>query len=302
MRLGGEFSFERGIPGADICRMGGGSGGGGSSGAVSYPPYMMMSHLNTLGGGTTVTISEVVNQKYNNSPFKYHVTYDPTVPITRMQTQNDVYLSFVNNMVEYSYWPTLLAMSAAGIDDYVYDNASADNAALEYGNQVDSDVTYSALPRFRRGMQTINAVCSSAFVAGQALIEAEAIRNKCKFKSDLYLQNYRERTTAIPAGVEAMLKMIVMKSDSFMKVDTTLMEECRQTLVARVDQSERAIKYAEMNSRWDLDLYTYWGNMLASIGSASVKTGTESGGGSGAMSGIMSGLGAVMSIVAACCW
>jgi hypothetical protein len=188
-------------------------------------------------------------------------------------------------------------MSRDSVDLYIYDNTSADAAIVEFGVQVDADITNVALPRFKRSMQTINAVCSSSFVVGQAIIEAESTRNKNKFKSDLYLQNYKERTQAIPAGVDAMLKMMVNKNDAYTKLSLTLQEENRQAIIAKVDQADKQMRIQEMYMRWPMELFTYWGNLLSAYKGGVSRTGSESGGGGSGLSAAMSGIGSILSIV-----
>lgn len=297
MRPSGEFCFERSIPGADICRFG---GGGGAAAQVSqYTSYLAAAHAQALGGAPPgFTLGGFVTSMVYQNPFTGRLTYNPDANLAEMSADNDTYRAYVNALVEYTYWPTLLSLSKTSVDLYVYDNASADAAALEFGVQVDADITNVALPRFKRSMQTINAVCSSAFAVGQSVIEAEAARNKNKFKADLYLQNYKERTQAIPAGVDAMLKMMVMKNDSYAKFSTASLEENRQAIIAKVDQADKQMRIKEMEIRWPFELYVYWGNLMAANAGGVSKTGSESGGGGSGLSAAMSGIGSILSIVA----
>lgn len=54
-----------------------------------------------------------------------------------------------------------------------------------FADQMDDEITSKVLPRFRRGMQDINAVVSSAFPIGQAIIEAFRDRDIAKHSSAL---------------------------------------------------------------------------------------------------------------------
>lgn len=66
----------------------------------------------------------------------------------------------------------------------ITDGAIFDDVAA-FADQLDDEINAKILPRFRRGMQDINAVVSSAFPIGEAIIEAFRNRDVAKHDSTL---------------------------------------------------------------------------------------------------------------------
>ena len=65
--------------------------------------------------------------------------------------------------------------NGTGLDELIeniLDEDRLDDVVTEYSNDLGDRLTAEVLPRFRAGMRDINAVVSSAFVLGQAIIEA----------------------------------------------------------------------------------------------------------------------------------
>jgi len=60
-----------------------------------------------------------------------------------------------------------------------------EDAADDFGDELDRQIEEVNLPRFERGMQDIGAVMSSAFVIGRAVIEEGRNRDVARFMSDL---------------------------------------------------------------------------------------------------------------------
>jgi hypothetical protein len=82
-------------------------------------------------------------------------------------------------------WAAVYAQAVTTIDAVADADIVADVAA--FSNQLDDEITTKVLPRFRRGMQDINAVVSSAFVIGEAVIEGFRDRDVAKHSSAIRL-------------------------------------------------------------------------------------------------------------------
>ena len=74
-------------------------------------------------------------------------------------------------------------------------------------------------------------------------------------------------------------------------------EANRIKIVAKVEETEKNLKYDEQDALWDLEMYQYGGNILASIaGAASGTKGKEVSTGASVLGGAMSGAAAGASI------
>lgn len=62
-----------------------------------------------------------------------------------------------------------------------------------FNAEVDHEIETTHLPRFERGMQTINAVISSDYIIGKGIIEAAAGRQKETFSTELNVKAYTQK-------------------------------------------------------------------------------------------------------------
>lgn len=286
------------------CGFGGGSGGGGGAGAVDYPTYMKDWHqtgLGTWSGSGVPNFIAVMQAKIGHSPFAALSAYDPQYATSRMESSVDRLKSLVDSVGgadTYLLIPTLWASLADAVvaeaDNVVFSNAAINADIAAYNATVDAEILNSILPRFHRGMQDINAVCSSAFIVGEALIEAEALRNKDKYAADLRLQNYKERTSFIVSGIGEMVRVLNLKFEYQARLTASVIEKERLEIIAMKEQTDVNMHIDELDYKSDLELFAYAGNFLAAIGSASVRTGAQSNPTASAIGGIMGGVGALM--------
>jgi hypothetical protein len=198
-----EESFNYSGP-VDQCK------GGGSSGTVDYPDYMKTQHeawLTDLDGKMTTA-----------SPFATLTAYDPSATLALSDAAIDAFLAILAGIAsDTTIWASFFTQGVTSVgaaatmtavsDVVVADKASptdisviaatelltatalADAAALEV--ILDSGIAARTLPRFRRGMQDIDAVVSSAFPIGEAIIEA--------FKQDEVTKHYTGLSASIYA-------------------------------------------------------------------------------------------------------
>ena len=281
--------------------MGGSSGGGGGSGKVDYPVYMKTWHAAALGIGVdgtgltmTSDIASVIDAKVGNSPFATLDAYDPSTEVTAMADSITDFKILVDAFTGELEWPALVDSAVAKIDASVFSVAYVNAEIAAYNALVDVELTNRILPRFRRGMQDINAVNTSAFVIGEALLEESGQRDKDKFAATLRLQNYKERTAAIMTGVDSMVKLIIGKLDIQRALSQAALEKSRLAMIAFKEETDQDLHISELDGRWDLEVWNYAGNMLASIGAASVRTGQQSSPFMSALGAGMAGIGSIM--------
>ena len=280
-----------------------GGGGGGGSGKVDYPDYMKAWHAQALGIDTdgtgcllTADLGEIINAKIGASPFATLVPFDPATRTALMDTAVGEFKTIVDDMTGEGEWPGLLAMAVSSVDSSLFTDVDVNAEIAAYNAIVDADIDNTILPRFRRGMQDINAVNTSAFVVGEALLEAEGERNKAKFAADAMLQNYKERMSIIISSVGEMVKLIISKLDIQRALTQAVLEENRLIMIAEKEETDQDIHLSELDGKWDLEVWGYAGNMLASIGSASVRTGQQTSPLLSALGMGLSGIGNIMTM------
>lgn len=267
-----------------------GGGGGGTSGRVDFPDYMKDWHGIALddGGVDTVntSITDVMNAAIGASPFVGAAAYPPDTPVGYMVAAPTALQTLVD-----------LLSAGTGLDDIIsgfLDGSRIDDAVTEFSEDLGNRLTSEVLPRFEAGMRDINGVLSSAFVIGRAIIEDGQTRQVAKYGADLHLKAF---------GDDA-IKIIQMKLEFQKVVSSLIIEANRLKIVAKKEEADGNLKIDESDALWDLEVYKYGGNLLASISGANISSqrhqgsstassvigGTLSGAAAGAFIGMETGM------------
>jgi hypothetical protein len=238
--------------------MGGNSGGGGGSGAVSYPGYMEDIHEDWLddSGGDSISesMTSVMDAAIGNSPWTGQAAYDPDTDITAMLAAGTTMQTLV----------TLLSTGTT-LDDLianVLDEDRLDDAVDEFAADLDARLTAEVVPRFERGMQDINAVVSSAFVIGRALIEENQDRQVAKYSADLHMKAFSDDS----------IRVIQLKLEYQRAASSIIAELYRMKTAIKSDETKLNIDIDDKDARWDLEVFQYGGNLMASIGGGTGNT------------------------------
>ena len=242
-----------------------GGGGGGSSGAVSWPAYLESFHGELLNNAGTVhmlsSITNAMNAAIGASPWVGAVSYDPTTDLDESKASLAAFAAIVAGIDEYTSWsdfytqaitsigePTELAIDDVVIGDIVIDDLSLDDREVDdmadvdgitetdittdvaaFADQLDDEINTKVLPRFRRGMQNINAVTSSSYVIGLAVIEGFRDRDVAKHSSALRLE-----AAKINAGIE----LDVGRSNLGKEVDITKLNMSKDIDLAKLNMTK----------------------------------------------------------------
>lgn len=204
------------------------------------------------------------------------------------------------------------------IDEVVSGDDDIDASVDAYSRFLDDEVNNNDLPKFRAGMRDINAVNSSAFAIGEAFIIGMKGRNVAKYASDLRinlkkqknemlvsftnsainlaelnLKNLDERNKIIISIADQIIKSLLARVEFEKSVAALSIDAKSKHIIAFKEQNYEDLSIAESDAKWDLELFSYAGNLLASIG------GATSGGGSKQPSKFESALGGAASGAAA---
>ena len=241
-----------------------GSSGGGSSGKVSHSAYLEACHNDWLDhtGVDTIekSITEVMDSAIGNSPWTGKFAYNPDAAIASYEAGVTAFAALLAGLSDITDWNAFYANAALTIDGVGDANIAADVAA--YADVLDDDIAARVLPRFRRGMQDINAVVSSAFPIGEAIIEAFQARDVAKYAATLRSALGDKRLQAVDQMMNMMARRIGWE-ESYVRL---LVESKRIKIVAKKEQTDQDATIDEADAKWDLEVFQYGGNLMASIG------------------------------------
>lgn len=240
--------------------MGGSSGGGGGgSGVVEYPAYMEAFHVGVLGDGAMAgeTVTAALIAAFGASPWTGETSYDPDTELVDMLAAPDTMQTMVD-----------LLSSGTGLDaltSAILDHARIDTAVDEYAADLDARLVSEVLPRFEAGMRDINAVSSSAFAIGRALIEENQDRQVAKYSSVVHLKAFSDDA----------IQVIGLKLQYQQSVSTMIADVNRIKIIAKKEETDTNLKIDEHDALWDLEVFQHGANVLAAIGGGTANPRTE---------------------------
>lgn len=281
--------------------MGGSSGGGGgSSGKVDYPDYMKTQHEAWL-----TAIAADITTAQGASPYTGVSAYDPATDLTAMSTATGTFYTEVNALIADAsldkdalanaidalltmialvdtgseigtLFSTLVSSVNSTTSDYLESSIGA------FDNALTSAIRMNTLPKFEAGMRDINAVNSTAFIIGEAIIFAEKDRQVAKYAGDLAMKGVEISTRFVDVfmkAIEEKRNITTLLSDVYMKSLASLqaythyeLERGRFSITANKEEADENLRIDVADSKWDLEVYQFGANMLAAIGGGTVST------------------------------
>ena len=263
-------------------------GGGGSSGEVSYPLYMMEQHHVWLN-----TMNDLIRTIWNANPHNPSHVFDPSNIISEMNTNADrLSIPVAALDIKYKY-DDIVDLTAEVWNASINSDAKIDAAIDAFTAKFDENIDANVIPKFEAGMRDINAVQSSGFAIGKAVIYASRDNSIAIFSSDARLKAHFEAGQAGIANIHSAysleLQAAALKLSYIKDLSHTLVDTGRIAIVAEKEFADGKIDERDEGARFPLEMYTYGGNMLAAIGSASVQTGVKKNKAASAIGGALSG-------------
>jgi hypothetical protein len=264
----------------------GGAGGGSPTGTIAYPAYMQTAHndwLNHTAADTMVySVVDLMNAAMSGqSPFSGFTTVDVDDAFLGPNKILTNYIGPYDKLHDFSCFDV-----EAKYNEYITDDNALIAAAVDAESDLmDDEINSRILPKFQAGMLDINAVNSSAFVIGEALIWDSKNKALAKFSSGL-------RIDRLNGQAEIALKRIQVKSEFHRIITTIAAELARLYIAARHDIDSLYTELAAKDRLFDLNIYQYGVNVMSSIAGSAVSPpdpGSNKSGLGGALSGALAG-------------
>lgn len=282
----------------------GSGGGGGTQGSVRWPTYFETWHGQLIDDAQTDELNSSMVAEMNTAlgvggnPFTDAVAYNPSTAITAMQANIDSWQTTLSAISPSTMWHDNMVVAKAAYDDHVFSTTKIAAAETAFNNILDAEYADSDLPRFQRGMQDLNAVMSSAYVTGKALMDAKIVLKKAQFSAELRLQSYKDETNFVAQSAGPVNQFYIGFNDLFHRVLTTQLEVRRYEIVAQKEATDQNLKIEEAEATWGMDVFLKGANVLAAgqggvthptAKAASMLQSALGGAMSGAAAGIMAG-------------
>lgn len=267
---------------------------GGSSGEVNYPDYMKNKHEAWLDQVTTA----MSDARSGASPYAGFVTVDPAEVFGTVGTLPYTTLANLATFVLTDRYEALYAINVAHdievhgalSDEDIATIVDAEIADLE--NQRDTRI----LPAFEAGMRDINAVVSSAFVLGKAIIDAEIVRDGAQLDAKLRIQNTtlaleaaRTKVQQNQGNQESARQLASAEFESLRLITVLATEIARIYTAARLDVDKTTTEFSAKDRLFDLETFQYGSNVMAGIAGGTAHPSPQGSTASNAIGGALSG-------------
>ena len=278
----------------------GSSKGGDTETTIRYAPYLEAAHggfLNHDGAdypllSFTDVFNEALNLTIANAGVDRHVSpYRDYVAINQEEGFFGIKEDDPTSTYELKNFPSLwdiFGKFMAGLDVHdlwgqVYEDVirgpEIEAAVSAHSRTLQDQIDTVTLPPFLAGMRDINAVQSSAFVIGKAIIEETHVREVNKFAGDIRLR-------ALELSVTQWGKHLEW-SQSVVNVYAELM---KLYYTARMDIDRVNLEYDAKDSLWNINLFEYARSMIGAMaGAAAAPIANEPSQLSKAVGGALSG-------------
>jgi hypothetical protein len=261
-----------------------------ASGKVEFPAHMQTVHADWLddtgSDDITTSVTAAMTAAIATSPYTGKTSYDPSTPLTAMDTAVATFAILITAIDSDADWGAALDYAETKIDALI-DDTFVNVAVDAQSDYLDDELDNSILPKFKSGMRDINAVMSSGFIVGEAIILAMKVRDVAKFRADLSGKLELTRNEMVMSGADAILRLGIAKDELQKTVAHYTIEANRLRVVATKEQTDTGIALAVGDGKWDLELYQYGANVMASIsGAAAIPSSNSSRGPTTAQSAI----------------
>jgi len=251
-----EDSYQYSGPIAE-CKVGGGGGGA----VTTYPAYIQTEHQRWVQGNAgyvfpgNLSVSQKIAEGMGINPFTSHILIDTNAIFLGIGNVVTDFVSPYNRIKNLAMYDVDTKYSAYTqlTDPLIADSISQHSAIL------DDEYATKILPSFEAGMSDINAVMSSAFVIGILLDTKQ--KQVSKFTKDLQLQAFDWASKRVSLNME-MHRLLVTSSTEISRMYTAV----------RLEAEKEDFDLAEKDALWDLTLFQYGTQVLASIQGTATQT------------------------------
>lgn len=270
-----------------------GSSGGSSSGKTDYPDYMKTRHEqwllalgNQLPDGTSP----------DASPFLGVTSYNPDTFISAMDTEIGKLVTYADSVglnatsID-NLWESLTDIIATKLDAKLTTGAAFITSAA--GSMSAAIISGIAPLRaaFRAGMREINAVNTSIFTLGDAIIDSKVTAEITKVGGEALIRSVADRNRGITDGGLQLLASVIGFGQHRRDIAALSVDLNKIKIIAKKEQLDKQVEYDVEEAKWEYYQWEAAGNLLGSIsgGRGGGAVGSKPNPWTSALGGAMSG-------------
>jgi hypothetical protein len=216
----------------------------------------------------TISMTDLINaaQVNTGNPYYLATAFDPDTRLAAMATQLSSFSTHLGGIDPDSDIDTYLDAIATAIDSNVIDSTYITNDISAFSDVLDDQIETVVLPKFQAGLRDVNAVCSSAFMVGEAILWGMRDRDVAKYGTDLRTKLAIQRADAVFQLTKQVLNMDISIADLYRTLLHYKVEIERMGIAAQKEETDANLALDIGFRKWGFDAYTYGANLLGAIG------------------------------------
>lgn len=248
---------------------------------VDYPSQMTTAQTNWLGTtapSSGLDLSGMIKTSLDNkgtitgNPYYASDGHDPSTTLTDMLTAIDDF-GLSNGTIDPELDMTnFISIAATLISTYISPDSYITARIAAHSADLDTELNAKVIPRFEAGMRDINAVMTSAFAIGRAVIEKDRNDKVDKFAADMRFQADDKRTGLLQALSAEMVRILLQQKEFERAIASMYIDYGRIDIAANTDYQTELKAIAADKARWPYEIYKYGANMLAAMGGGTTSS------------------------------
>jgi len=199
------------------------------------------------------------------SPFAMVEAYDPDEDIASVQSEYDKFSTLVDALNPATDLEAAIDAAVTWYDTNIEDSGDEIADLVAATEAASRPEHLRAKTRVSAGFQDIRAVMTTQFGMAMASMEHERAMRLLDMEKNLTLFGRRERTQTVLNLANAYLGQSQRQIAQVQTATSMLNDLMRVKVATKQDQIEADLMYEEKDALWDLELFNYHSNVLASI-------------------------------------
>lgn len=229
----------------------GGGDAGDSEVTVRYAPYLEDAHIDFIH-----TVEAWRNTDIGASPFTGYAAPD----LENAFFGSALLLSGITPL--FTIYTQYMGIDVNALFDQIFLDTTTgpliSNLVSEQALELQDDLDRNALPRFETGMRDINAVTSSTFVIGRAVMQGDKTKATAKFDAEL-------RYKMVPVAVERWKTLLNWNKDNVVVYS----ELIKLYLAEKISQESHGYEIVAKHTLWPFTVLEYNRLALSALTNAS---------------------------------
>ncbi len=255
----------------------------------NVPAYLSSAHTTQIGYLDVAIIAAV-------NPYTGLAAYDPDTDIAAMAADVVAFEDYAGQVDWETMYPRIYVVAVGLVDSYINSDTYISARTSAHAALLDTDLASKVYPKFEAGMRDINAITTSAFAIGRAILSLDRNDKVDRFTADVELQAMRDRNTMITQVASELLRIFLQRVEFQRAIAAIGLDFGRLKIAAKADQATEDKSIEADEAKWGMAKYQYMANMLAALNGGTSSSGMATSEGSktsrilgGALSGASAG-------------